>query len=169
MQNHLIILYLPLVISNVLHMFVVKYNLIVFLKKPISTSFFGENKTYRGFTFVSIINAATLFLCSKLFNIELNHSPLILGFLLGLGYVFFELPNSYIKRKLGIAPGETSEKHKFLFIILDRCDSAFGVSLIYTLFTGLGFKEFLFLFILAFLVHFFFSYLLFKVGIKEKL
>jgi hypothetical protein len=169
MQNHMITLYLPLVLTNILHMFVVKYNLLSFLRYPLSPSIFGKNKTYRGFVFVTFANGIFLLICTRIFNIEIHINPFVLGLILGLSYLFFELPNSFLKRRLGIAPGEKSKKFKVFFIFLDRCDSAFGVSLIYVLLLGLGFKEFSYLFLFAFGVHFFFSFLLYRIGVKESL
>lgn len=49
----------------------------------------------------------------------------------GLFYMVFELPNSWIKRRLGIAPGEQSLRYKWIFTLMDKTDSALGVSLIF--------------------------------------
>lgn len=169
MQEHILTLYLPLIISNILHMFVVKYDFLKSLKIPVSIKAFGKNKTYRGFVFVTFLNGIILYLCTKVFQIDLNANAFLFGLILGLTYILFELPNSFLKRRLGIAPGEKSEKFKFFFIFLDRCDSAFGVSLVYSLLVQIKFTEFLILFSLAFGVHFFFSFLLYRFGIKESL
>ena len=169
MQEHILTLYLPLIISNILHMFVVKYDFLKSLKIPLSIKAFGKNKTYRGFVFVTLFNGIVLFICTKIFQIDLTTNPFILGLILGLTYILFELPNSFLKRRLGIAPGEKSEKFKLFFIFLDRCDSAFGVSLVYSLLAQIEFSEFIMLFGLAFGLHFFFSFVLYRIGIKESL
>ena len=36
----------------------------------------------------------------------------IMGLLLGFAYAVFELPNSFIKRRVGITPGKTAEGFK---------------------------------------------------------
>lgn len=169
MQEHILTLYLPLIISNILHMFVVKHDYLRFLKIPLSIKAFGKNKTYRGFVFVTLLNGFILYICTKVFQIELTTNAFFFGLVLGLTYILFELPNSFLKRRLGIAPGEKSKKFKLLFIFLDRCDSAFGVSLVYSLLAHIEFSEFIMLFALAFAFHFFFSFLLYQLGIKESL
>ena len=47
----------------------------------------------------------------------------------GFGYALFELPNSFIKRRLGIQPGESPKRFKALFILMDQLDSGIGVAL----------------------------------------
>lgn len=169
MQEHILTLYLPLIVSNILHMFVVKSDFFKSLKRPLSISAFGKNKTYRGFVIVPLLNGVALSICTTIFNINLSLNSFLFGLILGLTYLVFELPNSFLKRRLGIAPGEKSSKFRIFFIFLDRCDSAFGVSLVYSLLTQIPFQEFLLLFGLAFGVHFFFSFLLYRLGIKESL
>ena len=150
-------------------MIIVKRDLLSFLKRPLAPVFFGSNKTYRGFLFVPLVNGFVLFIFDSFLTLELPFPSFVFGLLLGLAYLVFELPNSYIKRKLGIAPGAKSDRHKNLFIILDRCDSAFGVSFLYVLLLNLAPIDFIFLFGLAFVVHFFFSFLMVKLGVKESL
>ena len=59
--------------------------------------------------------------------------------LLGLGYSLFELPNSFLKRRLDITPGKSvSGFWKVFFIFLDQADSVFGVALVVWLFYPLG-------------------------------
>ena len=52
--------------------------------------------------------------------------PLLLGFGLGLGYCLAELPNSFIKRRLGIAPAGTSERWARVQYVVDQSDSVVG-------------------------------------------
>jgi hypothetical protein len=65
-------------------------------------------------------------------------SPLLIGqaswflaLVLGIAYCLPELPHAYLKRRMGIKEGLKSERHKFLFLILDQADSAFGWPLAY--------------------------------------
>ena len=70
---------------------------------------------------------------------------ILIGFLLGLGYSLFELPNSFIKRRLDIKPGKTTNGFKkMFFIFLDQADSVFGVCLVVCLFYKIGLKFFCF-------------------------
>lgn len=169
MQKHILALYAPLIVSNILHMFVVKHNFLSPLRIPLAPVAFGNHKTYRGFLFVPIINGIFLYILNSFYKLNLPINSLLLGGILGLAYLLFELPNSFIKRRLGIAPGEKSKIYKKIFIIIDRCDSAFGISLVYSLILNLTFLDFFFLFSLASFIHFFFSFLLVKVGVKESL
>ena len=51
--------------------------------------------------------------------------------------VIAELPNSYMKRRLGIAAGATPDKNRWLFTALDQIDSGIGVAVAYGLFLDL--------------------------------
>ncbi|MBP5679219.1 MAG: CDP-archaeol synthase, partial [Bacilli bacterium] len=83
---------------------------------------FGDNKTIKGFLgylFFNIIfsvffgfifsvfslNSYNFFYQNHLNTFSLN---LWIGFLLGLFYALFELPNSFLKRRLGIVPGKST-------------------------------------------------------------
>jgi hypothetical protein len=100
---------------------------------------FGENKTARGF--VVMIPAAAL--AFPLVAFEFTHVgpaaaglwPLThagyaaLGAWAGLGFMLGELPNSFVKRQLGIAPGE-APADRLAWIcqfVVDRVDSGVGM------------------------------------------
>jgi len=53
-------------------------------------------------------------------------SPLLWGALMGLGYIVGELPNSFLKRQLDIAPGASGGR---VFWVLDQLDSLVGTLL----------------------------------------
>jgi len=164
--QHILIVLVPLVITNVLHMLLVKKNLFQFLTKPIANELFGKNKTWRGLLFVPIINAFMLFLINYIFHIYINYS-FFLGFILGLAYIIFELPNSYLKRKLGIQPGEQDKNHKLTFSLIDKTDSAFGVVLTYFMLGYTNLKYMIILFLCASLTHILFSKILVSLRIKK--
>jgi CDP-archaeol synthase len=130
--EHLLIVLLPLIITNVSHMLLVKYDNLRFLKTPLWLKAFGENKTWRGFIFIPCFNALCLLIIQYLCSIKIEQ-PALLGFTLGFAYVLFELPNSFLKRRLGIKSGESHMQYKFAFNLLDKTDSAFGVALTYFL------------------------------------
>lgn len=90
-----------------------------------------------------------------------------MGAILGLAYMLFELPNSWIKRRLGIAPGEKAKRTTWIFTLLDKMDSSLGISLVSVLIFRLDFIETLQLFILAVLTHVFFSWLLVMIRVKK--
>src|SRR5579864_8798316 len=53
-------------------------------------------------------------------------NPWLLGGTLGLGYCVAELPNSFVKRRLGIRPAQTSQRLSWLQYWIDQTDSVAG-------------------------------------------
>ncbi|MEM3577853.1 MAG: CDP-2,3-bis-(O-geranylgeranyl)-sn-glycerol synthase [Candidatus Bathyarchaeia archaeon] len=78
--------------------------------KPI----FGKNKTYRGFLFGLLVGTFVGSMESLLFG----YHPLF-GFLLSMGALFGDLAGAFLKRRLGLAPGE-------LLPIVDQIDFVVG-------------------------------------------
>jgi len=159
---------LPLVFSGTLHMVVVKFDVLPAIKVPVSTSLFGKNKTLRGFVFMTLFNSLMSFLIGFSGSYFAPAESLIYGAIFGLAYALAELPNSYLKRRLGIISGEKSSKRPLLMMLFDKSDSAAGVSMVATLLLGLSIMEMLGLFVMSVLVHIFFSVLLVLVGIKKR-
>ncbi len=121
-------------------MVAVKADILSYFKKPIHQRWFGQNKTWRGFlvmplaTWPGVLLARSL---EPLFDLNTplfgDHSAILFAFLLGLGYCLAELPNSFLKRRLGIREGQTSDRYKWFFVVLDQADSAVGCLLAYRL------------------------------------
>jgi len=84
---HILIIAVPLILSNTLHMVVVKYSLLEDLNIPISIRLFGRNKTYRGFLFLTTVNAL-IFLAFIRFIAVPIEMPYWYGALLGFFYLF---------------------------------------------------------------------------------
>lgn len=126
---------LPLVVGGALHMLVVKKDWLGFLTIPVHRAWFGENKTLRGFVVMplfTVLGAAMFQWIPKAWpmSTDLSHvNWVVLGIVLGLSYVISELPNSYIKRRMGILPGELPEKNRVVFIVMDQADAAIGGAL----------------------------------------
>ena len=181
---------IPLILSNVLHMVLVKKNGLSFLSIPLQSTWFGPNKTLRGFLFVPVVNGILYlivnwpggWLLSRLspdyylqqeINIgKINCLNLLLmqaaiGAVYGLFYMLFELPNSWIKRRMGIASGESSKSFRWFFTLLDKTDSAIGVSLVYGFFNDFNLEMMLQFFICASSLHFGISGLLVLSKIKK--
>lgn len=144
---------LPVIIGGILNMIFTKSPLYQKLKTPIDGNLhlkdgkrlFGDNKTWIGFfsmiVFCSLVQLAEgkvlditgmsdrneFYLCNEntiLYNI-------IIGSLLGFAYMLFELPNSFIKRRLDIPAGKTIKGGRGIFFFLfDQIDSLIGVMLI---------------------------------------
>lgn len=96
-----------------------------------------------------------------------GHSPVLLALLLGLGYCLAELPNSFIKRRLGIKEGKTSDKAKWFFVVLDQADSAFGCILAYSLIIPLSFMTMMLSIICGTVLHLIINISLYAVGIRK--
>lgn len=106
---------------------------------------FGDNKTVIGIASMTVICGAVQVvwgvLCATWGLVDRNRLYLrwentlpfncVAGILFGLVYMLFELPNSFLKRRLDIAPGRTERGVKgVIFLILDQVDSLFGVTLV---------------------------------------
>jgi len=165
-NRHLLIVIVPLVLSNSLHMVIVKRNLLPAIHTPIWLWGFGRNKTWRGLIFVPVVNAIVLTLLSLSISPYLA-MPAVIGFVLGLAYMIFELPNSFLKRRLGMAPGENTGKHRIAFSMLDKMDSAIGVVLMYLMLGYCTWQVALWLLLIASATHIVVSALLVMLRLKS--
>lgn len=145
---------LPVIFAGALNMVWCKLHLIKFLERPIDNNkmlkdgkrFFGENKTWKGFVGMVVLGI----LCTVIWGLICSGSTyltahnymyrnydntffynVIMGILLGLGYALFELPNSFIKRRMNIAPGKSNKNLRgVLTIFFDQADSVIGCTLV---------------------------------------
>lgn len=166
MKVHIFTVILPLILSNVLHMLMVKNNALSLLAIPIWKKGFGNNKTWRGMLFLPICNAIFLFAIDGLLQQKVDE-PIVLGAILGLVYMLSELPNSFVKRRLGIKSGERAENYHFVVQLIDKMDSAIGVTLTYFVLGYTDVQTALLLFLLASGTHIFVSYILVLLKIKK--
>ncbi len=122
----------PLILANVLHMLVVRKNWFSRLALPISSRSFGGNKTWRGIILIILLSEVFFILTFLIIPFELHsfNLPLGYGMLLGLAYALAELPNSWFKRRMGIAPGKQAIKYKWIFSFLDKSDSSLAVAIL---------------------------------------
>jgi CDP-2,3-bis-(O-geranylgeranyl)-sn-glycerol synthase len=96
---------------------------------------FGDNKTARGFVVMVPATGLAFFLLALTASGHSGLWPLTpwqylaLGILAGAGCMLGELPNSFVKRQLGIAPGSpaTGALARPVFSVIDRLDSTLGV------------------------------------------
>ncbi|MBQ8966888.1 CDP-archaeol synthase [Ruminococcus sp.] len=119
---------------------------------------FGDNKSWKGFwgmtvccgisqTAWGLISrlSPTLTARNRLYQVSENTLlyNLAIGLLFGFVYVLFELPNSFIKRRLDITPGKTAKGGLgVLFFIIDQIDSLLGVTLCLAIICGFSFWEY---------------------------
>ncbi|HTE47697.1 MAG TPA: CDP-archaeol synthase [Gemmatimonadaceae bacterium] len=142
---------------------------------------FGDNKTVRGFV-VMVPAASVSFLVSWMAVSTLAPGaasslwPLsssgfaILGALAGLGFMLGELPNSFVKRQLDIAPG--SAPHGRLAasaaFVVDRLDSIVGMLIAVSLAAPTPWMTWVYVIVIGPAIHFIFSILLYRLGVKER-
>lgn len=103
---------------------------------------FGDNKQLRGFIMLPLAAAASFaslptlrdglpaWLAAGLWQMPVTQYAL-LGFACGLAFMLAELPNSFIKRQLDVAPGQAAQQPliSIACALLDRLDSVCGVLL----------------------------------------
>ncbi len=108
------------------------------LNIPIQTEWFGANKKWRGLISLPITMVVSVYclhlielLIPALTQIEISFDDFNLlefGFLVGFIFNLSELPNSFIKRRLAIPPGDESSK---IFYFIDHMDSTYGVLILW--------------------------------------
>lgn len=168
MKEAILLVIIPCIVANILHMICVKYDGFSIFKIPVSEPLFGKNKTYRGFLFLIPVTAMLTATNGIIFELVDWKRGLYIGGMLGMAYAIFELPNSYLKRKKGIPSGGVASKNKWMFRLFDKTDSAFGVSLVYSVVSGLAWYQGIFLFLLCSFLHVLFSLLLVSLKIKKQ-
>ena len=142
---------------------------------------FGDNKTVRGFV-VMIPAAAVAF--AGLFAVLSVSNPgnaaelwpltfggyATLGALAGLGFMAGELPNSFVKRQLGIAPGSAPRgvPAAMVCFAVDRVDSILGALIALSLVVPVPPTTWLYVLIVGPGIHLAFSALLYRLGVKAR-
>lgn len=145
---------------------------------------FGDNKTWIGFVsmivicsftqivsglasnFLAINNRNDLYLCNEntiLFN-------LIIGALFGTAYMVLELPNSFIKRRIGIDSGKTNKGLTGVtFFVIDQVDSLFGVIFVLYIFSDISICKYFGYILLGGLTHTVVNFILLKLKVRKNL
>lgn len=188
----ILLLLLPLLLGGVCNMMFVKTAQFRTLAVPIDRGkttrdgkrLLGENKTWKGF-FGMVVFTALWMACfefaalwsqtiaaNSLLKFPEEPIPttgLVYGMLLGLAYVIFELPNSYVKRRLNILPGTNADgmKGKF-FLMLDQIDSAIGCALVLPLMYDAYMLDLVLFILFGAVIHYLANLMLFLVGLKSQ-
>jgi CDP-diglyceride synthetase len=189
----LLCLMLPFVLGGFTNMMFVRTRFGDVLKKPIDGGatladgerLFGANKTWKGFFgmivftstwmgLVALVYAkATGFREMSLIEFEKFSSPLgawFYGGIWGLAYVAFELPNSYVKRRLKIPPGKNVKGALGIcFTFVDQADSVIGCTLVMLLFHVPTVREVLLIFTMATGIHYAVNVALYLAGLKKQI
>jgi CDP-diglyceride synthetase len=140
---------------------------------------FGANKTWKGV--IGMIAFTTI--CTMVLNIfpeqstafrsgmSLNDIPYegLYGASLGLAYVLAELPNSFIKRRLDIAPGKNATGIKgILFTVIDQADSIIGGAIVISIYTPMSSYQFWQLVLTASAIHYAVNLVLYFIRLKSQ-
>lgn len=182
---------MPVILAGIANMIFCKSSLLDSVNQPIDAGrllgdgrrLFGANKTWKGFwgmVFWGLLAQLvwSYFLASqpdleKLHLIYAHYPNKLatnfpLGILLGLAYVVFELPNSYLKRHLDISPGKTAEDAwKYSFILLDQIDSLIGILLVLHLYISLNWAQIIGLLLVGTLTHLGVNRLLYLAKLRQ--
>jgi len=144
----------PAVIAGSAHMAVVRLDLWPWLARPLDGGrswrghrVFGDNKTWRGVISMIVFSILGCYALAALVALAPGLAPYNLldfdrygspfyGLLYGLGYSLFELPNSFLKRRRDIRPGQ---KGRLANVLLDQADSVFGCLLLLYPFSRMSF------------------------------
>jgi CDP-archaeol synthase len=136
----------PLLFGLAFHGICIKLSWFHHLARPIDRGkrvrgkpLFGANKTYRGIVAVALGTSAgvgfqvflhylNVALAYELINYS-NPAVMLIGLAIGGGAMLAELPNSLLKRQLGIPPGTTADgvASSLLFYVLDQVDMLIGI------------------------------------------
>ena len=181
---------LPLILSGIVNMLFVKTPIYKKYKIPIDCNknwidgkrIFGDNKTFIGF--ISIIVFCIIFqilwgyvgeLCQLnsqndwylIYSNSIGYNA-VSGFLVGLFYMLFELPNSFIKRRINIIPGKTDKGIKgIVFFVIDQIDSLIGVFLVLKLLSGIAWSKYFLYLLVGGLTHITINLMLWLWGIRQ--
>jgi len=177
----------PIILGGILHMVVVQKKIGQGWAKPLDGGatwrgrrWFGDHKTWRGFV-VIVLGTALLTLMqgwlegmvptlrdSNLVNLaRLGAFPT--GLLWGLGYALPELPNSFVKRQLGIAEGQGSKSWAGLFqTLIDQADSAIGCAVVAYLGFAMSAADALYLALFCTILHLLLNFLLGTAGLRQR-
>jgi len=188
----LIIINLPMIVGGIIHMVLIKLPILTPLLRPVDNGMcwsdgkrlFGDNKTWKGFVSMPVgtalafvvlellteSSAAIQDLCMVDFQPDgILASGWGVGLFLGLAYCLAELPNSFIKRRLEIPPGQNVSGAKGLFfMVIDQIDSSVGCALALLVVTEATLLDVAVVAALGGFFHYAFAVLLFYVGLKKQ-
>lgn len=189
---YLYVTLLGAVLAGIINSIFCKLNILVFLKKPMDFNknfldkkrIYGANKTWKGFLgyiFFNVLFSIFMGWIWKITKVEhlnyfyMSHKNtisynILIGFLLGLFYAIFELPNSFLKRRLDIAPGKMlSGRKRFLFVILDQADSVFGIALVIWMFYPIGIGTYFLCVVLGTVTHLLINMMLYFLHLRQNM
>jgi hypothetical protein len=178
-------LILPVVAAGMVHVLVLKRGLMGKLAQPVDgglycngTPILGANKTWRGLLIMTIATSCFTRVQSTI-EYRVRKSTLgasaveallpswEAGAAVGLAYSLAELPNSFIKRRLGVVPGSIGERMPVVQYIVDQTDSVLGCLLVLRSIHRLRGEEAAAVFVLGTMIHIGVDQLLYGIGVKR--
>lgn len=179
-------LILPVILGGLAHVAILKTNFLGPLAVPIDGGarwrgrpVFGSNKTWRGIAVMTGFTALASAMLDALARRnrwegawEVRHSARVntwvSGAVCGLAYCLAELPNSFIKRRLGISPGAHAIRRGRLQYVVDQADSVAGCLIALRLLYGSGAGELLTALGLGMTIHLAIDQLIYAIGVKSR-
>lgn len=142
---------------------------------------FGDHKTWTGFIAMVPATALAFVSVAGVFG-ELREEGMgrwwsltrfeysLLGAWAGLGFMLGELPNSFLKRRLDIGPGQAprGRGYRVLSFIADQADSVVGALAALVCFVPVPWHTWLLLVMAGPAVHWLFNLVLWLVGVKKR-
>lgn len=136
---------LPVLLSGLTFIFFLKYNRLKILDYPLDFKFrlnnkrvFGKNKTIKGPLFMGVFTMIygfiTFYFLKDYIALDLSNTRILMNFfIVGLSYSLGELPNSFVKRQLSIAPSRVANDRflQYFFKVLDNTDSLIACAIVY--------------------------------------
>ena len=182
----------PVILAGIFNMIFCKLNVLKSIQIPMDggrvlgdgNRIFGDNKTWKGFFGYLIFGTVfTVIWGFAIRNTSLNSLDffyvnnentlgfnIVVGLLLGFAYALFELPNSFVKRRLGITPGKPATGiKKAVFVFVDQADSIFGCALVVWLFYDLGILRYLGFVVVGAVTHIVFNMLLYFAHLRKNM
>jgi len=140
-----------------------------FNKKINNKPIFGQNKTFRGLIFGVIFAIIIAFIQSVFYNNNIlldislvDYSNwLLIGFLLGLGAIFGDLIESFVKRRLNYEPGKS-------FVPFDQLDFVIGALIFIYPIVILSLNKILIILILSFVLHVLVNHISFYTSVRKE-
>lgn len=182
---------MPIILGSVIHMIAAKMQFYQKIALPLDfyktiggKRIFGDNKTFAGVLVLPISCMAMQILwgvlCKQLHISDWNQLYVaypnsisfnaVVGFMFGIIYILFELPNSFIKRRLEIPPGKTVKGWRGIFFFLyDQVDSLIGVMLILVVVSHISMLQYLRYVILGGVTHITINIILYRLKIRRNL
>jgi hypothetical protein len=142
----------------------------------------GDNKTWKGIVGLLVLGAfagagwgalisGTALEPYDLFYVGHQNTigyNLAVGALQGLAYGVFELPNSFLKRRVGISPGQRhTGAWAVVFVVIDQIDSVLGCALLVVVVAPVGWAFVLVTVIVGGVTHLVLNLLLYAVRLRR--